>query len=96
MKAVRTIKELFLKEDSERVDILLAEFDRFINLSKLALSKNEHEKAEEYAHHALSLVAEVRKLKELKKMYDESHQTKQQAKLQGVTNHMLEQRRLWF
>ena len=90
------MNELFLKEDHERVETLLAEFDRYINLAKLEINKNEHGKAEVYAHHAVKMVAEVRKLKELKAMYDESHEVKKQAKLQGMTNHMLEQRRLWF
>jgi len=90
------MQNLFLKEDHERVNSLVSEFNRYINLAKQELGKNNHDKSEMYAHHAVKLVAEIRKLKELKEMYDESHQIKQQAKLQGMTNHMIEQRRLWF
>ena len=86
----------FLKEDHERVETLLSEFDRYINLAKESQDKSDYERAEVYAHHAVKMVAEVRKLKELKAMYDESHEINQQAKLQGMTNRMIEQRRLWF
>jgi len=90
------MQNLFLKEDHERVETLLSEFNRYINLAKQSQGKADYEQAEVYAHHAVKLVAEVRKLKQLKADYDEAHDIKRQAKLQGMTNHMLEQRRLWF
>ena len=90
------MNNLFLKEDHERVETLLSEFDRYINLAKLELSKNNHDKALQYAEHATKMVAEIRALKNVKRAYDESREIKKQAKLQDMTNHMLEQRRLWF
>lgn len=90
------IDELFLKEDRETVKNLLNEHERFMNLAKLALGDGDFRKAEDYATHAIKMLTEVRKLKELNEMYVESHKLKKQAKMQGLTDHMLSQRRNYF
>ena len=90
------MKNLFLTEDHAKVEKLLSEFDRYINLSIAHRNKREYDKAEKYAEHAQAMVAQVRKLRQLKEMYDESHSLKSEIKMQGLADSMIQKRKTWF
>lgn len=88
------MQNLFLKEDHERVNTLVSEFDRYINLAKLELSKNNHDGAIKYTDHAMQMVTQIRVLKNLKQSHDEARKVRQQAVFQGLVDTKIQQRRL--
>ena len=90
------MKNLFLKEDHAKVETLLNRFDRYINLAIANRNKRDYDRAEQYAEHAQTMVSQVRKLRQLKEMYDESHSLKSEVKMQGLADSMIQKRRTWF
>jgi len=90
------MKNLFLKEDHAKVEKLLSEFDRYINLAIKHRNQRDYDRAEKYAEHAQAMVSQVRKLRQLKEMYDESHSLKSEVKMQGLADSMIQKRRNWF
>ena len=90
------MNELFLKEDHEQAKTLIEEQRRYTKLADIEISKGKFEKAKTFSKHALAMLERVAILQFNKEKHDERTEQNRQKNYEGMTNHMIEQRRLWF
>ena len=90
------MQSLFLKEDVPTVKTLIEEQRRYTKLADIEISKGKFEQAKTFSKHALAMLERVAILQFNKEKRGERTEQNRQKHYEGMINHMLEQRRLWF